>query len=70
MGEKALMIPIARPLIGAEEEAAALRVLASGRLAQGERVAPLSGALPSYAMYKKLCCFVRDSRATSCFAGT
>ncbi len=33
------MIPIAHPLIGAEEEAAALRVLASGRLAQGERVA-------------------------------
>src|SRR6266699_1510268 len=33
------MIPIAYPLIGAEEEAAALRVLASGRLAQGERVA-------------------------------
>jgi dTDP-4-amino-4,6-dideoxygalactose transaminase len=33
------MIPITHPLLGAEEEAAALRVLASGRLAQGERVA-------------------------------
>ncbi len=33
------MIPIARPLIGSEEEAAVLRVLASGQLAQGEEVA-------------------------------
>src|SRR5712692_2391364 len=33
------MIPIARPLLGAEEEAAVLRVLASGQLAQGEHVA-------------------------------
>jgi perosamine synthetase len=33
------MIAIAHPLLGAEEEAAALRVLASGQLAQGERVA-------------------------------
>jgi dTDP-4-amino-4,6-dideoxygalactose transaminase len=33
------MIPIARPLIGNEEEAAVLRVLASGQLAQGEEVA-------------------------------
>lgn len=33
------MIPIARPLLGAEEEAAILRVLASGQLAQGEQVA-------------------------------
>ena len=33
------MIPIAQPLLGAEEEAAVLGVLASGRLAQGERVA-------------------------------
>ena len=32
------MIPIARPLIGAEEEAAVLEVLKSGRLVQGERV--------------------------------
>ena len=39
MGEKAFMIGIARPLLGVEEEAAVLRVLASGRLAQGERVA-------------------------------
>jgi dTDP-4-amino-4,6-dideoxygalactose transaminase len=39
MGENALMIGIARPLLGAEEEAAILQVLASGRLAQGERVA-------------------------------
>lgn len=33
------MIAIAHPLFGAEEEAAALRVLGSGQLAQGERVA-------------------------------
>lgn len=33
------MISIARPLIGSEEEAAVLRVLASGQLAQGEEVA-------------------------------
>jgi perosamine synthetase len=39
MGEKAFMIDIARPLLGVEEEDAVLRVLASGRLAQGERVA-------------------------------
>jgi perosamine synthetase len=32
------MISIARPLIGSEEEAAVLRVLASGQLAQGEEV--------------------------------
>lgn len=33
------MIAIAHPLLGREEEAAVLRVLASGRLAQGEQVA-------------------------------
>jgi perosamine synthetase len=33
------MISIARPLLGNEEEAAVLRVLASGQLAQGEQVA-------------------------------
>ena len=33
------MIPIARPLLGVEEEKAVLRVLASGQLAQGECVA-------------------------------
>jgi dTDP-4-amino-4,6-dideoxygalactose transaminase len=33
------MISIARPLMGSEEEAAVLRVLASGQLAQGEEVA-------------------------------
>ena len=33
------MIGLARPLLGVEEEAAILRVLASGRLAQGEVVA-------------------------------
>ncbi len=33
------MISIARPLLGTEEEAAILRVLASGQLAQGEQVA-------------------------------
>src|ERR1700738_333 len=33
------MIVVARPLLGHEEEAAVLRVLASGQLAQGEYVA-------------------------------
>ena len=33
------MIPIAYPLLGAEEHEAVLRVLASGQLAQGEQVA-------------------------------
>lgn len=33
------MIPIARPLLGSEEAEAVLKVLASGQLAQGERVA-------------------------------
>src|SRR5579859_6009465 len=33
------MIPIARPLLGSEEQEAVLRVLASGQLAQGEHVA-------------------------------
>ena len=33
------MIPIACPLLGAEEQEAVLRVLASGQLAQGEQVA-------------------------------
>jgi dTDP-4-amino-4,6-dideoxygalactose transaminase len=35
------MIPIAKPLLGAEEEAAVLAVLRSGQIAQGERVAAL-----------------------------
>jgi len=33
------MISIVHPLLGAEEAAAVLRVLASGQLAQGEQVA-------------------------------
>ena len=33
------MIPIARPLMGAEELAAVSKVLTSGQLAQGEQVA-------------------------------
>src|SRR5438128_1880653 len=33
------MIPIARPILGSEEQEAVLRVLASGQLAQGEHVA-------------------------------
>ncbi len=36
---EALPIPIARPLLGTEEEDAVLRVLVSGQLAQGEHVA-------------------------------
>ena len=36
---KGSMIPIAHPLLGNEEEAAVLQVLASGQLAQGEQVA-------------------------------
>lgn len=38
------MIPIARPAFGAEEEAAVLEVMRSGRFAQGERVAAFEGA--------------------------
>ena len=33
------MIPIARPILGSEEQEAVLRVLASGQLAQGEHLA-------------------------------
>ena len=33
------MIPIAYSLLGAEEQEAVLRILASGQLAQGEQVA-------------------------------
>src|SRR5256884_920523 len=39
LGEKDSMISIARPLLSSEEEAAIHRVLASGQLAQGEKVA-------------------------------
>ncbi|HXR66536.1 MAG TPA: DegT/DnrJ/EryC1/StrS family aminotransferase [Ktedonobacteraceae bacterium] len=36
--EEIAMIPVARPLVGTEEAEAVLQVLASGQLAQGERV--------------------------------
>lgn len=52
------MIAIAHPLIGAEEEAAALRVLASGRLAQGERVAAFEQSFAEL-------CQVREAIAVS-----
>jgi perosamine synthetase len=56
--EGALMIAIAHPLLGTEEEAAALRVLASGQLAQGEHVA-------RFERYFAELCQVRDAVAVS-----
>lgn len=52
------MIAIAHPLLGAEEEAAALRVLASGQLAQGERVATFERRFAEQ-------CHVREAVAVS-----
>jgi len=52
------MIAIAHPLLGAEEEAAALRVLASGRLAQGECVAAFERRFAEL-------CHVREAVAVS-----
>src|SRR5688572_16173165 len=42
------MIPLARPLLGEEEHAAAAQVLASGRLAQGPRLAEFERAFASF----------------------
>ena len=39
------MIPIAYPLLGAEEQEAGLRVLSSGQLAQGEHVAAFDSSI-------------------------
>ncbi len=58
MGEQALMIGIARPLLGVEEEAAILQVLASGRLAQGESVAAFEQRFSEL-------CHVREAVAVS-----
>src|SRR3989442_2167977 len=52
------MIPIALPLLGAEEEAAVLRVLASGQLAKGEQVA-------AFERYFAEVCYVREAVAVS-----
>src|SRR5438105_378545 len=52
------MIAIAGPLLGAEEEAAVFRVLASGQLAQGEQVAAFEQR------FAKLC-QVREAVAVS-----
>ena len=52
------MIPIARPLLGAEEEAAMLRVLASGQLAQGKMVADFEQRFAQV-------CHVREAVAVS-----
>src|SRR6266536_5824401 len=52
------MIAIAAPLMGTEEETAVLQVLASGRLAQGERVATFEQRLASF-------CQVREAVAVS-----
>src|SRR5215467_5981212 len=54
----AVMIAIAHPLFGAEEEAAALRVLGSGQLAQGEQVAIFERRFAEL-------CQVRDAIAVS-----
>lgn len=42
------MIPIAKPLIGKEEEKAVIEVLRSGKLAQGEKVAEFEAAFAKY----------------------
>jgi dTDP-4-amino-4,6-dideoxygalactose transaminase len=52
------MIAIAHPLLGAEEEAATLGVLASGQLAQGERVAAFERRFAEL-------CHVREAVAVS-----
>lgn len=52
------MISIAAPLMGAEEETAVLQVLASGRLAQGERVATFEQRFASF-------CQVQEAVAVS-----
>src|SRR6266487_1110002 len=52
------MIAIAAPLMGTEEETAVLQVLASGRLAQGERVATFEQRFASF-------CQVREAVAVS-----
>jgi dTDP-4-amino-4,6-dideoxygalactose transaminase len=52
------MIAIAHPLFGAEEEAAALQVLGSGQLAQGERVATFERRFAEL-------CHVREAVAVS-----
>src|SRR5690349_8535229 len=52
------MIPITQPLLGVEEEAAVLQVLASGRLAQGERVAAFERRFAEL-------CHVREAAAVS-----
>lgn len=43
-----MMIPHSRPSLGPEEEAAAIRVIRSGRLAQGAEVATLESELSAY----------------------
>lgn len=52
------MIPIARPLLGAEEQAALCQVLASGQLTQGSCVAAFEQAFAQY-------CQVREAIAVS-----
>src|SRR5713226_5191449 len=52
------MIAIAHPLLGMEEEAAVLRVLASGRLVQGEQVATFERRFAGL-------CHVQDAVAVS-----
>src|SRR5229473_2925609 len=55
---KVVMIVVARPLLGYEEEAAVLRVLASGQLAQGEQVAAFEQRFAEV-------CHVREAVAVS-----
>ena len=52
------MIPIARPLLGSEEQEAVLRVLASDQLAQGEHVAASERRFAEV-------CYVREAVAIS-----
>src|SRR6476659_1093601 len=48
MNWRLLVIPISKPLIGEEEQAAVQRVLASGMLAQGPRVAEFERAFAGF----------------------
>lgn len=56
------MIPIAKPILGKEEEKAVIEVLRSGKLAQGEKVAEFEEAFAKYCGTK---CAVATDNGTS-----
>ena len=57
------MIPIAKPIIGAEEKRAVLEVLDSGFLAQGKKVAEFESAFASYIGVKHAICIQEYRKA-------